>query len=166
MPTLTPATVIIRDFDPTRLTDQPAFQSLNEEWINQHFRIEPTDAAALTHPQDKYLDKGGRIFLAFLNEVAVGCCALIQMSPGEFEVSKMGVTKSAQGQGLGRQLLAHTIDEAWKMGAKRLYLETNHVLAPAIHLYETLGFTHVPADRLVPSPYARADVFMEMARPR
>jgi len=54
------------------------------------------------------------------------------------------------------------VDAARAMGAKRLYLETNHVLGPAIHLYEALGFTHVPAERLTPSPYARADVFLEM----
>jgi len=45
---------------------------------------------------------------------------------------------------------------------KRLYLETNQVLLPAIHLYEAVGFTHLPKVRVVASPYARADVFMEM----
>ena len=43
-----------------------------------------------------------------------------------------------------------------------LYLETNHVLTPAIHLYEAVGFRNLPQERVTPSPYARADVFMEM----
>ena len=42
--------------------------------------------------------------------------------------------------------------------AKRLYLETNSGLAPAIALYESVGFIHLPAR---PTPDARADVFME-----
>jgi len=84
------------------------------------------------------------------------------MGPNEFEVSKMAITASAQGLGAGRFQLQGVVDAARAMGAKRLYLETNHVLGPAIHLYEALGFTHVPAERLTPSPYARADVFLEM----
>ena len=47
------------------------------------------------------------------------------------------------------------------MGATRLYLETNWKLETAIKLYESLGFEHLPPERIVPSPYARADVYME-----
>ena len=47
-------------------------------------------------------------------------------------------------------------------GARRLYLETNHILTPAIRLYRSIGFKPVPPDRVVPSPSARADVYMEM----
>lgn len=47
-------------------------------------------------------------------------------------------------------------------GATRLYFETNLIIAPAISLYESLGFRHLPPQRVVPSPYARADVFMEL----
>jgi hypothetical protein len=45
---------------------------------------------------------------------------------------------------------------------RRLYLETNRVLAPAIRLYQSIGFQHIPPSRIVPSPYARADIYMEM----
>jgi hypothetical protein len=31
-----------------------------------------------------------------------------------------------------------------------------------MRIYEALGFRHVPAERLVPSAYNRADVFMEL----
>ena len=156
------ATLLLRDFDPHNPADQPAFQRLNEEWINLHFTLEPKDVAALLHPDEAYLAPGGRIFLAFEDETALGCCALIRTAPTQYEVSKMAVTQSAQGKGVGRRLLAHTIEEARKSGATRLYLDTNHTLAPAIHLYESLGFRPVPPDRLTPSPYARADVHMEL----
>jgi hypothetical protein len=46
--------------------------------------------------------------------------------------------------------------------ATRLYLETNSKLQNAIHVYESLGFTHLPAESVKPSPYARANVYMEM----
>jgi putative acetyltransferase len=32
----------------------------------------------------------------------------------------------------------------------------------AIRLYESLGFRHLPPERVVPSVYARADVYMEL----
>ncbi|ADW69078.1 GNAT family N-acetyltransferase [Granulicella tundricola] len=156
--------ITIRDFNPAISTDQPAFQSLNEAWITKHFRIEPADAAALAHPKEKYLDQGGHIYLAFQNETPVGCCALILITPGQYEISKMAVTPAAQGQGLGRQLLTHTIAQAWKLNATRLYIETNSALAPAVHLYESLGFRPVPAERLTKSLYTRANVFLELFR--
>jgi len=152
----------IRHFQPG---DEAAFRRLNEEWITYYFRLEPTDEQSFAHPQTKILDPGGAIFLALTDDRAVGCCALIPMSPGEFEVAKMAVTPSAQGSGIGRRLLRHAVNHAQSLGAKRLYLETNHILTPAIRLYESLGFSLIPQDRLTPSPYARADVFMELVMP-
>ncbi len=151
--------ITIRNFQPG---DEPTFRRLNEEWITHYFTLEPTDEQSFAHPQKKIIDPGGAIFLAFDGEEAIGCCALIPMSAGEFEVAKMAVTPSAQGAGIGRRVLQHTIDQARAMGATRLYLETNHILTPAIRLYESLGFRHIPEERLAPSPYARADVFMEI----
>ena len=49
-----------------------------------------------------------------------------------------------------------------KLGAERLHLETNRQLANAIHLYQSVGFRHVSPDQVIPSPYARANVFMAL----
>lgn len=155
-----PATELtIREFRPG---DEDAFRRLNEEWIIRYFVLEPKDVASLADPQRTILDRGGRIFLAVRDGQTVGCCALLAMAPGEFEVAKMAVTESCQGAGIGRLLLAKTIEAARAWGARRLYLETNRELAPAIRLYESLGFRDVPPERVVPSPYARANVYMEL----
>lgn len=151
--------VIIREFRPG---DGTAFRRLNEEWIVRHFVLEPKDEASLADPQGTILDRGGRIFLAVRDSQPVGCCALLAMGPGEFEVAKMAVTESSQRAGIGRLLLDRVIAEARASGARRLYLETNRKLATAIRLYESLGFRHVPPERVVPSPYARSDVSMEL----
>ena len=68
--------------------------------------------------------------------------APVAMSPGEFEVAKMAVTESSQGAGIGRHLLQRVITEAHASGARRLYLETNRKLAPAIRLNQSMGFRH------------------------
>jgi GNAT superfamily N-acetyltransferase len=151
--------LIIREFEPG---DAAAFRSLNEEWIVRYFVLEPKDAASLADPQGTILDRGGRIFFAIRNGEAVGCCALVAMGWNEFEVAKMAVTAASQGGGIGRQLLHRVVEEARASGARRLYLETNARLEPAIRLYESLGFRHIPADRVIPSPYARANVYMEL----
>jgi putative acetyltransferase len=161
--TTTPGTeVTIREFKPG---DEADFRRLNEEWIVRYFALEPKEKVLLANPQATILDTGGRIFLAHRNGQAIGCCALLAMGPREFEVAKMAVTESMRRNGIGRQLLEKTITEARALGAHRLYLETNKTLAGAIRLYESLGFRHVPAERVVPSPYARADVYMELYLP-
>jgi GNAT superfamily N-acetyltransferase len=153
------AEIAIRQFQPG---DAAAFRRLNEEWITRFFRIEPKEESVLADPQKTILGSSGRIFFATDGERCVGCCALIRLNDREFEVAKMAVEPSYQGAGIGRRLLLAAIAEGRNAGARRLYLETNHVLTPAIRLYESVGFKHIPADRIVPSQYARADVYMEL----
>ena len=157
----TPATseVTIREFLPG---DEEAFRQLNEEWITRYFTLEPTDEEMLGDPHRAILDPGGRIFFALLDGRRVGCCALLAAAPGDYEVVKMAVTQACQKSGIGRKLLAAVIAAARASGAVRLHLETNSILATAIRLYESLGFRHLPPERLPWSPYARAEVFMEL----
>lgn len=151
--------VTIREFQPG---DEVSFRRLNEEWIERYFRLEPKEAVILANPRSTILDAGGKIFFALVNEQCVGCCALRRMSDSEFEVAKMAVTPDFQGAGIGRKLLGIVIEAGHALGARRLYLETNHILTPAIRLYESMGFRHVPSERIVRSEYARADVYMEL----
>lgn len=145
----------IVEFEPAHAE---AFRVLNEAWISKHFVIEPKDQEVLNDPQGKIVDKGGRVFMALKDGVAVGCVALLQMDDGGYEVAKMTVSEDLRGSGLGRLLMQRCIDAGAELGAKRLYLETNSSLAPAIGLYRAMGFKDLaPAE----TPYVRADVFME-----
>ena len=151
--------VSIREFRPG---DEIAFRTLNEEWIERYFQIEPAEAVILANPQGTILDPGGKIFFAVVEQRCVGCCALRRMNDDEFEVAKMAVTPAYQGAGIGRKLLHAVIEAGRALGARRLYLETNHRLTPAIRLYESFGFRHLSPDEITPSPYQRADVYMEL----
>lgn len=146
----------IVDFEPRHAG---AWKALNESWIARHFRIEPKDREVLDHPQANILDKGGHIFMAEQADEAVGCVALLPLADGGFEVGKMTVTEAARGTGLGRRLMEACIARAKALGAPRLYLETNATLAPALSLYRSVGFVHLPPQ---PTPYTRADVWMEL----
>lgn len=148
-------TVAIIDFRPEHAV---AWVRLNTAWlIEGGFVIEAKDRSAIDDPQGVFLDRGGRIFIAEQDGQALGCCALVPIEGG-MEVCKMTVTPPARGRGVARRLLEACQAAAQDAGARRLYLETNSALAPAIALYESFGFAHLPAR---PTPYVRADVFME-----
>jgi GNAT superfamily N-acetyltransferase len=149
----------IIELRPYQAGDAEAFRTLNEWWIRKYFGIEEHDNDMLLDPEGYVLAKGGHVFFAVADCVAVGCCALIAMEPGVYEVAKMAVDESLQGAGIGRTLLSYTVEQGRKLGARSLYLETNSKLSNAIHLYESLGFEHLPPR---PSPYSRANVFMEL----
>ncbi len=158
----TPDAVFIRPFHPG---DEKAFRALNEAWIAALFTIEEKDREVLEHPVPKILAPGGHILMAFSGGRAVGCGALLAMPDGGFEVAKMAVDESLRGRGIGRKVLVALIELARNLGAPRLFLETNHQLANAIHLYESCGFVHIKPERVKPSPYVRSDVSMEMLLP-
>ena len=148
--------------------DHPAhaqpWKRLNEAWIGANFAIEAKDREVLDDPQGRIVAKGGHILMLLDGEgddaPAIGCIALIPMADGGFEVAKMAVADSHKGRGLGRALMAACVERARTAGAPRLYLETNSKLAPALGLYRSFGFVQIEPPE--PSPYARADVVMEL----
>jgi ribosomal protein S18 acetylase RimI-like enzyme len=73
----------------------------------------------------------------------------------------MAVDETYRNQGIGKSLLAHVIHAARALGARKLTLETSSKLMNAIHVYESLGFQHIDPSLVEPSPYKRANVFME-----
>ena len=152
-------------FRPFQAGDEIAFQELNEAWIKQFFSIEAKDIEVLCHPVEHILRPGGEIVMALMGDRTIGCCALLAMSGGTFEIGKMAVAEELRGSGIGRKLMAHVIALGWQLGAKRLYLETSTKLPNAVHLYESYGFRHLPPERVTPSPYARSNVYMELLRP-
>ena len=157
-PTLSPD-IRIRPYQPS---DGDAFRALNVEWIAKYFSVEEQDLLVLNNPEGYVLKPGGHILMALADGRPVGCCALIPMDSGMFELGKMAVSEAYRGCGIGRMILEHTIAYAKTIGARSLYLETNTKLANAIHLYESCGFRHLPRGAVRTSPYARSEVAMRL----
>jgi putative acetyltransferase len=141
--------------------DAAAFRALNEEWIAAHFELEAQDRRQLEDPVAAYLEPGGEILLAELDGTIGGCVAIVPDGTGAYELSKMAVAPALRGGGAGRRLLQAAIARARELGATSLFLGSSTKLAPAVHLYEALGFAHVPRES-VNLPYARASVFMRL----
>lgn len=138
-----------------------AFKGLNVEWISAYFKMEPTDFKSLDNPDDYIISKGGLILVALYQGEPLGVCALIKMDDQEydFELAKMAVSPKAQGKRIGWLLGQKIIETARSLGAKKLYLESNTILAPAINLYYKLGFKKVTGRS---TPYERCNIQMEL----
>lgn len=136
-----------------------AFRDLNYAWINKYFEVEATDIEQLDNAGETILRPGGAILIALVCGVPLGACALERLATGRYELSKMAVDPSVQGQGIGYLLGVAVIRRARQLGGETLELETNSSLAPAINLYRKLGFEQIPVGD---TPYSRCDVRMKM----
>ncbi len=138
-----------------------AFKELNQWWIEKYFVMESQDHKALDHPQEYIIDNGGHILVALSDDKPVGVCALIksQHEGYDYELVKMGVSQNSHGKGIGYQLGLAIIAKAKACGAKKIHLESNTKLKPAINLYYKLGFKKVEG---LNSPYSRCNIQMEL----
>lgn len=151
--------VVIHDWKPEYAAD---FKRINTEWIESMFSMEPIDQAILDDPQGHLIDPGGRIWMAsHPDHGMIGACALRKGDNGWYELTKMGVSESARGLGVGRVLLRHAIAEARTLPVETLYLLTNRRCEAAIHLYEQEGFVHdTEVGGACSGEYQRCDVSM------
>ena len=148
----------IEEFD-AAYADQ--FKRLNLVWLERYFWVEPIDSAVLSNPEEAIIQPGGMVFFALLDGAVVGTCALVRHEEGLFELSKMAVADTHQGQGIGTQLLSHVIEWARSQSIQKLFVETNTVLERAVRLYQRVGFREV-AYESSDAHYDRTNLKMEL----
>lgn len=136
------------------------FAQLNFEWLEKYFYIEEYDKNVLLNPQKYILNDGGHIMFALIDGKVVGTVALIKRDNNVFELSKMAVTEEYQGLKIGQKLMYACINYAGRTGVKRLFLDSNTKLTPAITLYNKVGFKEIPDPN--DTPYERCNIRMEM----
>lgn len=136
------------------------FVRLSTLWIEQYFVLEKADREQLADPYGSCVEGGGEIFSAVdtaTGKVA-GVCALVFHAPEQrWELSKLCVDPAFRGLGIGGRLVEAVIASAGEKKAKRLFLVSNRILAPAIALYRKHGFVEIP---LGSCEYGRADIQM------
>ncbi|WP_339758732.1 GNAT family N-acetyltransferase [Algoriphagus aquimarinus] len=137
----------------------PFFKSINQAWVEQFFSIEPFDQAQFDSPEETIVIPGGTIIYAKLGEGIVGTVGLHKVSDEVYELIKMGVAASAQGKGVGMILAKAILAKAKEMGAKKVVLYTHSKLAPALRIYEKLGFKEAELEE---GKYCRCDIKMEL----
>lgn len=98
--------------------------------------IHALDVAALKNPALQF-------WSARQEHQVIGCGALKNLNPHEFEVKSMKVADAARGLGVGQAILEALIEHALNRDATTMYLETgtHDAFLPARRLYEKFGFT-------------------------
>ena len=137
------------------------FYKLNAQWLNQYYFVTEEDEILLKNPE-RIIEKGGAIFFAIVNNIAVGTCAIVPESSSVFELIKMGVDPLEQGKGIGSLLMIACVKFANERHAKLITLETAVPLKAAIHLYEKFGFVKT-SDEYTHPVFKRVTFRMELS---
>lgn len=145
---------------PYRSTYRRFFKTLNHEWLEADFEIEPRDEVMLSDPKRQVIDAGGSVFFALLDKQVIGTVAIIRQSDRTFEIAKMAVTARYRGRGVGSKLLNAATEFARKQGAKTIVLFTSPKLEAANEMYAKHGF--VPFDSPATRNYKRETVAMRL----
>ena len=141
--------------------DSEKFKSLNLEWLNRYFKVEPIDELVLNNPKREVIDKGGFIFMIEKNSDIIGTFAFIKKSENIYEFSKMAIMPDERGNGYGNKAMKFLIQFANKKKWSRLILYSNTKLKNSIHLYRKYGFKEIPIEKNL--IYSRGNIKMELS---
>ncbi len=134
------------------------FSRLNRAWLEKYFYVEPIDAGQLDDPVKYFIEKGHLIYFARIKNEIAGTFAFIRHVDGSLEFSKMAVDEKFQGKKIGNRLMEFCIEKAKLLSSPRIFLYSNTVLQPAIHLYRKYGFVEIPIGKV---DYKRSNIKME-----
>ena len=140
--------------------DSSIFKSLNLQWLESFFFVEPIDKIILNNPESKILDPGGYIIMVELNGKVIGTFTFIKIEESVFEFSKMAINPIYRGQGYGNSIMKFALSFAKKNKWKKIILYSNTKLENAIHLYYKYGFLEVEMESN--AVYSRGNIKMEL----
>ena len=140
--------------------DTEKFKSLNLEWLDRYFKVEPIDELVLNNPEREIVGKGGFIFMIQKNYSTIGTFAFIKKTEKIYECSKMAIAPEERGNGYGNMAMAFLIEFAKNKKWSKLILYSNTKLKNSIHLYKKYGFKEIALEKNL--IYSRGNIKMEL----
>ena len=140
-------------------------RELFEEYIDSlGFELDFQDyRAEIASLPGKYSFPEGALLIAMWGGQAAGCIAMRPLDDRICEMKRLYVRPSFRGRGIARSLVSALITLAKNKGYSRMRLDTmEDIMAPAIRLYESLGFYDILPYCFNPMKSAR---FMELELP-
>lgn len=101
--------------------------------------------AELLHPEEKYGEPYGRLYLLRFAGEPAGCIALHQIDGKSCELKRLYVRPEYRGLGLAAVLVEQILQDARQIGYRRILLDTFPDLTAAIRLYKKYGFYEIPS---------------------
>ena len=134
------------------------FIDFNTDWITTYFgKIEDHDLEEFENI-DKDIEKGGMIFFAVKDGIALATCMAKPLDGYTWEICKLGSNKNLSHKGAGSAVFEASMNWALGKGAERLFILSNSVLKPALHIYRKFGFKEIKLDNY---QYERGDIAFE-----
>lgn len=118
------------------------FRDYAEEFaptIADNLRLQRFDEETAGLP-GRYAAPTGILLLATVNGRPAGCVAVRDLGDGVCEMKRLYVARAHRSMGLGRRLVAAILDDATRLGYRRMVLDTTPDLARAVELYRSFGF--------------------------
>lgn len=91
----------------------------------------------------KYAPPHGRMYLALVDDKAVGCVALTKNDDVYCEIKRLYLKPEYRGMGISKALVETVIKDAKEIGYKHMRLDTFPFMTSAIKLYEKFGFYYI-----------------------
>jgi len=105
----------------------------------------------------------GCVLLATSGDEACGCVAVGRLATTVCEMRTLYVRPACRGAGIGRRLAEASIEQARRLGYRRMRLDTLAFLDPAMRLYRSLGFREIPPYHRVPPQLKNRIRFLELS---
>ena len=97
-----------------------------------------------------YAPPDGRLILAIINTVPVGCVALRRIDAQICEMKRLYTIPSIRGNGVGLYLVTSIIQVARNIGYEKMRLDTVPSMKSARHIYASVGFKEIMPYRYNP----------------
>lgn len=149
---------IIQAATPEHIEQARALFREYEAWFGMKLCFQNFDEEVANLP-GKYAAPDGRLYLAFAGENLAGSIALRKLEDGICEMKRLFVRDEFRGQKIGVLLIEKVIEEARKIGYRKMRLDTFPAkMGKAVSLYESYGFRTI--DPYYHNPHGET-LFME-----
>ena len=119
-------------------------------------------ASELENLPGEFAPPRGALLVAEGNGRIAGCVALRPLDDAQCEMKRMFVSSEFHGKGVGMLLGQAILNEARRIGYRRMMLDTGPAQREAQALYRKLGFKEVQPYYELPAQLRRWLVFMEL----
>ena len=134
------------------------FINFNTDWIVSNFGfLEEHDKETFEKIDDE-MKSGAMIFFAVEDGIALSTCMAMPMEGTTWELCKLGSNKNVPHKGAGSAVFEEAMKQALNHGAKRLFIQSNSRLKPALHIYKKYGFKEIELEN---HEYVRGDIAFE-----